>query len=162
MDNSIDSILFNENFNIIEFAATIIDMVAPIGYSPRQKYTNEYFYICMCNFVTSSVSWNKYKGCIDYPIDGKYLNQIHNKWIKLGVYDQLNKEKLNKYFETDKENKLRFQSLDSTFIPNKEGSVNNDDNNNLLSDRAKEKNRKICLKNRTLPKNKRKKRRNLY
>lgn len=153
MNNPIDSILFNKNFNVVAFAASIIDIVAPIKYSPSQKYTNEYLYICMCDFVTVSVSWNKYRGTIEHPINGKYLNQIHNKWNRLGVYKELHRQKVNKYLETDKEKKLRFQSIDSTFIANKGGSIKN--NNHLLSNRAKKKNRRIRLQNRTLPKNER-------
>ena len=43
---------------------------------------------------SSSASWNKYKGTINYPINGKYLNEIHNKFVKNGIYEEINKRML--------------------------------------------------------------------
>jgi len=69
------------------------------------------------------------------PIDGKYLNQIHNKFLRNNVYDEINKQLLNRYLKAGKEHKLKYQCIDSSFIPNKGGSVKN--NNHLLNDDVK-------------------------
>jgi len=50
----------------------------------------------------------------------KYLNEIHNRFVK-----------------NEKETKLKYQSIDSAFITSKRGSIRNKDNNNLLNANAK-------------------------
>jgi len=49
----------------------------------------------------NKVYWNKFKGTNEYPIKGKYLNQIHNKYVKKGVYREIHKEILKKYIKID-------------------------------------------------------------
>jgi len=44
-----------KNFNLIRFAVPIIDYLCPIKYSPNQKYSNEYFFICLLEFVDGGV-----------------------------------------------------------------------------------------------------------
>lgn len=145
-----------KNINkFIDIAVPIIDLLSPIMYSPNQKYNNRYFLSCLIDFSINNVSWNRYKGSIDYPIDGKYLNQIHNKYVNKGIYKEINKQFLNFYLKTGKETKLKYQCIDSTFIPNKGGHIKN--NNYLLSETAKQKNKNIRKQNKKLPKNKRKK-----
>jgi len=78
----------------------------PIKYSPNQKYDYHYLFSCLYDFTVCSSSWNKYKGFTNFPIDGKYLNQIHNKLNKNGVYDEINKQLLNIYLKKNKEIKL--------------------------------------------------------
>jgi len=141
-----------KNFNVINFAVPIIDLLCPIKHSPNKKYDNEYFLICLLDFIDTHVSWNKYKGPHDHPIKGKYLNQIHNKYVKKGVYCEIHRQLVNKYLQTDRESKLKGQIIDSTFTPNKGGSVKN--NNHLLTDDEKIKNQKIKANNLTLPRNK--------
>jgi hypothetical protein len=118
------------NFDIIAIAVPIIDLCCPIKYSPNMKYDNKYFFTCLVDFVNTSVSWRKYKGCNNYPIDGKYLNSIHNKYIKNDVYEKINKAVLNKYLENGKEKKLTVQSIDASFISNKQGIHNLNDKPN--------------------------------
>jgi hypothetical protein len=88
-----------KKFNFIKFASQIANIHSPIKYSPNQKYNNEYFLTCLIDFVKNSVSWTNYKGTIDNPIDGKYLNQIHNKFIRNNVYNEINKQLLNCYLK---------------------------------------------------------------
>jgi hypothetical protein len=64
----------------------------------------------LVDFVESGTSWRKYKGIPEYPIDGRYLNHIHNKYFKLGIYDEINVQLIKKYLKTDRENKLKYQS----------------------------------------------------
>lgn len=143
----------NKRYDMISFVVPIIDELSPIGNSPNQKYDNEYFLICLMDFVKKAVSWSKYQGTIDYPISGKYLNQIHLKWVRKGVYKAFNRQLIVEYLKNGKGEKIKNQSLDSTFIPNKGGSIKN--NNHLLSNRAKRSNRKIRQNNKTSPKKKR-------
>ena len=44
---------------------------------------------------------------INYPINGKYLNAIHHKYLKCGVYDEINRQLLNKYLSKGRETKLK-------------------------------------------------------
>ena len=113
--------------------------------------------ICLTDFINTSTNWTKYKGTIEYPINGKYLNQIHNKYIKNGVYDQINKQLLDRYLKTDKEIKLKYQSIDSSFIPNKKGSIKNKNNNKLLNVTVKDKNKIIEMENKKIKKGGKKK-----
>jgi len=75
------------------------------------------------DFVTKNVSWRKYKGTITHPVNGLYLNGIHNRYVDYKVYDELNRQILNIYLKKDKEKKLKIQMIDSSFIANKNGSV---------------------------------------
>ena len=109
---------YKKNFDFIRFATPIADHYCPFK-GTYQKYDNKYFLICSIDFVDTSINWTKYKGTLECPINGKYLNQIHNKYIKSGVYDEINKQLINRYLKTEKEIKLKYQSIDSSFIPNK-------------------------------------------
>jgi hypothetical protein len=73
-------------FSLIKFAIPIIDQLYPVNYSPNRKYNNRYFFKCILHFVETNTSWNKYKGTYKYPINEKYLNQIHNKYFPLMEY----------------------------------------------------------------------------
>ena len=136
----LDKLRKMKNFDLISFIVPIIDFICPVGESPNRRYDNKYFLICMLDFVQTRVSWRKYKGTHECPIDGKYLNKIHNKWVKENVYTEIEKQVKNKYLKYDKEHKLKCQMIDSSFIANKGGSVKN--NNHLLSDEEKKKNKK--------------------
>ena|SRR5579883_1018113 len=130
-----------EKARFIDLCSTIACRMIPILYSPHQKYDYEYIFTCLLDFVETRVSWTKYRGTIDCPIDGKYLNQYHNKFVKHGVYDEINKCMVQKYLKHGKEEKLKNQTIDSSFIQNKQGSVKN--NNHLLNESTIEKNEKI-------------------
>jgi len=139
---------------LIDIAVPIIDLYLPVQYSPNGEYDNRYFFICLLDFTCNRVSWRKYKGSITHPINGVYLNQIHNKYVKNGIYEKIFEQVLSKYLKNNKEKKLKYQIIDSSFVANKGGMINK--NNHLLTDHMKEKNNKIIEKNKNLPKNKRK------
>jgi len=138
------------NFDIIGFSASIADIMLPIKYSPNQKYDYKYLFACLYDFINTSTSWNKYRGFENFPINGKYLNQIHNKLVNNGVYEEINRQLLNIYLKKGKEIKLKYQMIDSSFIRNKVGSIKN--NNHLLSDQVKEKNKIIEEENKIIDK----------
>lgn len=123
--------------------------MTPVKYSPNGRFNHKYFFTCLVDFVTKNVSWRKYKGTITHPVNGLYLNGIHNRYVDYKVYDELNRQILNIYLKKDKEKKLKIQMIDSSFIANKNGSVKN--NNHLLKDETKKKNIKIRKKNKKLP-----------
>ena len=123
MNNPIDCYDFDNNFNFIDFAVPIINRICPM-YSNNIIYNHKYFLTCIVHFIKTHVSWTQYKGTHDYPIEGKYLNSIHLKYIRAGVYKEINKELLRLYISHNREIKLKNQSIDSTFIANKEGIHN--------------------------------------
>lgn len=141
-----------KNFNLIDLAVPIIDLLCPVKYSPNGTYDNRYFLTCLIDFINVGHSWNKFKGTIQNPINGKYLNAIHNKYCRNNVYNEIEKQILNKYLKNGREKKLKFQTIDSSFIQNKQGSVKN--NNYLLTNKEKIKNIKIKRNNELLPINK--------
>ena len=106
---------YNSISNLIDIAVPIIDLLSPIKYSPHQKYDNRYFFNCIIDFIESGCYWSSYKGTINYPIDGKYLNQIHNKYVKKDVYEAINKQLLQTYLKKNKAKKLKEQIIDSSF-----------------------------------------------
>jgi hypothetical protein len=61
----------------------------------------------MLDFINKAVSWNKYEGTINKPINGRYLNQIHLKWVRKGVCKEFNKQLLLKYLKERKDVKLK-------------------------------------------------------
>jgi transposase len=135
-----------KTYNFIDYSVPIIDMLCPVG---GRYFDNEYCLICLVDFVDRGVSWRKYKGTHEYPIEGVYLNKIHNMYIRAGVYDAIDEAVTKKYLKTDRECKLKNQIIDSSFIQNKQGSVKN--NNHLLTDWEKQKNEKIRTDNETVP-----------
>jgi hypothetical protein len=151
---SLKEIRNETDIDLIEFAASVADIMAPIT-SPNNDYSYQYIFTCLFDFVEKCTSWTKYKGTIDCPIKGTYLNEIHHKLENNGIYKEINRQYINKYLKKGKEEKLKYQIIDSSFIPNKGGSVKN--NNHLLSDKVKKKNRIIRKENKKLPKKKQKK-----
>ena len=67
--------------------------------------------------LSNNTSWRKYNGVID----GRVLNNKHNYYVKLGVYDELYKINLKKYLKKNKHTD-KYLSIDSTFIQNKYGT----------------------------------------
>ena len=132
------------SFNFIDNMVPIIDLLRPIKETWNKKYSNRDFLICLIDFATTNVSWKHYKGTLDIKINGKYLNQIHNDFIKKSIYTAINKATLQKYIDSHREN-LKYQIIDSSFIANKEGSIKN--NNHLLNTQAINKNALIKKEN---------------
>lgn len=129
----------------LETAVEVANRLAPIKHSPNKKYSHEYFFRCLIEFTQTSVSWSRYKAPGVDGVSGKYLNSIHQKYVKTGVYEEINKQLLGLYITTGKEEKLKFQVIDSKFVQNQQGSVKSEANNSLLSTKVKETN-KIILK----------------
>ena len=76
------------------------------------------------NIIRNMSYWSRCKSndFVTYKINGKYLNQIHHKFIQLGHYEHILKTITDMYFMTNKSIKLLDQMSDTTFIKNKLGS----------------------------------------
>lgn len=100
--------------------------------SPNTKYTHHQLLTCLIHFASTHVSWSRYTGTADIQISGKYLNSVHLKYIENGVYKAINDKLLEIYLKNNRCAKLKYQSIDSSFIPNKRG-VNKPNNKKLIT-----------------------------
>jgi len=114
----------NENkstVNVAQLFSILIDHLKPkinAKYVRRVKYTSLDIANGIIDVIRNCTYWTRYKGLIS----GKYLNQFHNLYSKLGVYDCLYFILLKEYFKKDKFGKLKYQSIDTTFCTNLYGS----------------------------------------
>lgn len=88
-------------------------------YKRNVKYTILDYVEGIIDVCKNNTSWNSYKGVVN----GNTLRKKHYEWIKLGIYEYLFKNSLEKYFKKNSKSKeLKYQSIDSTFIEDKNGS----------------------------------------
>jgi len=137
-----------KNFDFLEMAAQIAYQIWPFQGSSKTDYDHKYFFICIADFIDIQVSWRRYRGTSDYHIRGRYLNEIHNEYCRRGIYNAIFEANVDIYLKRECESKLITQSIDSSFIANKQGTKNND---NLLSNKEKQQNIKIRQDNLLLP-----------
>jgi hypothetical protein len=90
------------------------------NYARNKKHTLEDYVMGIIEVLSNNVSWRKYNG----KINGRILNNKHNEFVKMGVYKKLYKVNLKKYLRKNKKRFLKYLSMDSSFIENKNG-VNN-------------------------------------
>src|SRR5437868_12917783 len=64
---------------------------------------------------------------------GKQLNKKHLEYVNNGIYEKIYKHILELYFTIDKYEKLKIQSIDTKFVPNKLGTELVDRNVNYKS-----------------------------
>ncbi len=86
-------------------------------YGRNKKYTLDDYIMGIIEVLLNCVSWRKYNG----KINGRVLNNKHNYFTRLGVYDKLYKTNLKEYLKKTKGRTLKYQSMDSSFIENKIG-----------------------------------------
>ena len=91
--------------------------------SKNIKYSHHELLSCLIHFTSTHVSWSRYNGTPEIQISGKYLNSIHLKYIEKGVYKAINERLLEIYLHNNRCAKLKHQSIDSSFIPNKRGII---------------------------------------
>jgi hypothetical protein len=88
-------------------------------YKRNVKYSVEDYAIGIIDVVKNNISWNSYNGIIK----GNTLRKKHNEWVKIGIYEDVYKKSLKKYLKTTKiTEELKYQSIDSTFIEDINGS----------------------------------------
>jgi len=76
---------------------------------------NEIYYI-----LKTGLSWRNYRG----PINYNTLFYYNNKLSKERIFEKAYIKLLNDYYKTNKQTKLKYQLIDTTFIRNKLGSEN--------------------------------------
>jgi len=86
------------------------------NYKKNVKYTIKEYICAIIEVLSNNISWRKYNG----KIDGRVLNNKHNYYVKIGVYEELYKINLDKYIKKNKK-ELKYLSIDSTYISNKNG-----------------------------------------
>lgn len=82
--------------------------------NPNYKYTEKLYIGCIFYVIKNAISWTNFIG----PINGKLLNERHNKYIKNSNYDKFFKLSLKKY--SIKNTKSKNFNIDSTIINNKQ------------------------------------------
>lgn len=108
--------------NLIDEIVKSVQFLSPIKndfYKRNNKYTINDYAIGIIDVVKNNTSWNSYSGFMN----GNTLRKKHNEWIKLGVYEHVYENSLKKYLNTTKiTEELKYQSIDSTFIEDINGS----------------------------------------
>jgi hypothetical protein len=115
------SLFKNNKESFIDIIEKIINKLEPKknkNYCRNQKYTTKEYISGIIEVITNNISWRKYNG----KINGRILNNKHNYYSKLGVYDELYKYNLNEYCLKTKNSYSKYLSMDSTFIVNKNGT----------------------------------------
>lgn len=84
-------------------------------YKRNKKYAIRDYICRIIEVVSNNISWRRYNG----KICGKVLNNAHNYYCKLGVYDEIYNWMSGEYLEKTNKETLKILSVDSTFIENK-------------------------------------------
>lgn len=109
----------NELINMIVDSVHYLSPIKNDFYKRNVKYTIDDYAIGIIDVLKNNTSWNSYSGIIN----GNTLRKKHNEWNKLGVYDCVYKKSLKKYLKTTSITKvLKYQSIDSTFVEDINGS----------------------------------------
>lgn len=137
----------NKKINFLDEMVVIANEKWPLK-SRNVKYSHLDFLKHLIHFTETHVSWRKYLGLPNSPFSGKYLNSIHLKYINKGIYEAINLHFLNIYLEYHKCAKLKFQSIDSSFIANKQGIYKTDSDDNVITTISKK-----TYEEKVLPKN---------
>ena len=107
----------NESINIRILMEILINNLKKhknLAYARNVKYTTMDFINGIFDVLDNGTYWRRYKG----TVPGKYLNAKHNEYCNMGVYDCMYYIILQIYFNDSKYEKLKHQSIDSTFIRN--------------------------------------------
>jgi len=108
-----------KNFNFMKEIIQVIEKNYPRT-SRNIKYSYEDVLSSLILFTTTQVSWRRFQG----KVPGKYLNTLHLQFARKGIYKKINSHLLELYLEKDRSLKLKYQSIDSSFIANKRGLSN--------------------------------------
>jgi transposase len=102
--------------SFIDFIIPIIDiMIPPCFNAPAKKYSTRDYVSGIIQVLYSNTCWIHYMGLIP----GKTLNAKHNEYCKKDIYEEIHKQFLNKYFSKNKSDEIKYQSIDTTSIANK-------------------------------------------
>jgi Transposase DDE domain len=109
------------NINIPELMNILINNLKEnrdTSFARNVKYTQMDFIKGIIDVINNCTYWSRYKG----KVPGKYLNTKHIEYCKLGVYEYMYFIILMIYYKKSKYQKLKDQSMDSTFIRNLYGT----------------------------------------
>lgn len=108
--------------NLIKIIIDSVHKLSPIKndfYKRNVKYTLEDYIIGIIDVLKNYQSWNSYTG----KVNGNTLRKKYNEWVKLGVFEDVYETSLKKYLKNTKiTEELKYQSIDSTFIEDINGS----------------------------------------
>ena len=109
--------------NLINDIIKAIEYLSPVKnekYKRHVKYSMKDYVIGIIDVVKNNISWNSYNGYVN----GNTLRKKHNEWCKLGIYEYVYKQTLEKYINhTSSTKEFKYQSIDSTFIEDINGST---------------------------------------
>jgi transposase len=114
------SLIKDRKNNFVVLMKTIIqrlDIKKNMSYARNIKHSVEEYVAGIIEVLTNNISWRRYNG----KINGRVLNNKHNEYVKLGVYDELYKINLKKYLRKNKKRFLKYLSMDSSFVENING-----------------------------------------
>ena len=115
MDKFFKKYLKNNDF--VGLFAEIIEKYS-FKKATNRKYSSLQYAQCIIDVLSYNSSWRGYKGIID----GRILNNKHNQLVKIGAYNELMELCQKSYFKKNKTSKLKYQSIDSSFVKNKYGT----------------------------------------
>lgn len=103
--------------NMMEEVINTLTPAKNLSHRRHVKYETMDYVKGIISVIMNSTSWRQYDGLID----GRVLNNKHNEWCKLGVYDALYEAVKEEYLESNECNS-KCRSIDSSFVPNKNGT----------------------------------------
>jgi hypothetical protein len=108
--------------NLINQIINSVQYLSPIkneSYKRNVKYSLRDYVIGIIDVTKNYTSWNSYNGFVNKDT----LRIKFNEWVKLGVFEHAYKNSLKKYIKTTKKTEeLKYQSIDSTFVEDINGS----------------------------------------
>ena len=103
----------------VKNSSIILSPIKDPNFRRNVKYDIEDYIIGIIDVLKNNLSWKKYNG----KIPGETLRKTNKLWSNLGVYKHAYENSLIKYFKTvSKTEELKYQSIDSTFISDVNGS----------------------------------------
>jgi transposase len=115
MDDKIITLIIEEINNCKAFNKSFNNYKNKLKKYDLKLIINEIYYI-----LKTGLSWRNYRG----PINYNTLFYYNNKLAKERIFEKAYIKLLNDYYKTNKQSKIKYQLIDTTFIRNKLGSEN--------------------------------------
>ena len=111
--------LYKKNGNFIDIMEKIINDLDKKNqkYTHNKKYSTKDYIQGIIEVLSNNINCRKYNG----KINGRILNNKHNYYVKIGVYEKLYSINIDTYMKQKKKS-IKLISIDSSFIPNKNGT----------------------------------------
>ena len=94
--------------------------------SLNRKFEEKIYFTSYLKFLNNSYSMKRYVDIIEDKkiINGKYLNEKLNRWTNEGIFKKMYQIMILNYIRTEKFKQIRYLSIDSQFIPNRNMAKN--------------------------------------